>query len=402
MRTAALLKEALFISAATILLVLPAAAQTEAVIFSFQSGHKNGTTPLSHLVDFEGTLYGTAEKGGAGKFGAVFKLTNSNGAWKETLLHSFQGKADGAYPGAGLIRDSSGALYGSTERGGSKDEGTAFKLSNTGNGWSEEVLHSFTGGSNDGSHPYAELTLDPTSGNLYGMTYNGGASNCGVVYQLALANGIWTETILHTFGGSDGCNPGHTAIKEDSLGNLYGVTVSGGASGFGAAFMLTSDNGVWSQTVLHSFEGNSDGAYGSAVDITPSGILYGATSAGGIDGAGTIFQLAQSGGKWNETILYNFAGTPDGSSPYGMNYDHTTGVLYGTTELGGAQNKGTVFQLAPNGNSWKETVLHSFGGKPDGALPEAGISEDKTTGVFYGTTSEGGTGNEGSVFSLTQ
>jgi uncharacterized repeat protein (TIGR03803 family) len=386
-------------SAVGALPAMPGAAQSEKVLHSFLNHPGDGSSPIGQMLTNKGVLYGTTNTGGEHQKGVVFRLEKVKGVWNETILYSFADKGDGAYPAAGLIMDSAGVLYGTTASGGIAEGGVAFSLTRSGNGWVEEVLHNFTGGVADGAHPAADLRRDQTSGILYGTTYEGGTSNCGVVYQLALSGGMWTETVLYNLGASAGCNS-QAALKEDSSGNLYGVTSSGGQYGYGTAYMLTPSNGAWSETVLHDFAGGTDGANGSAIDISPAGILFGTTNAGGSAGAGVVFELINSGGSWSETVLHDFAGTPDGATPCGMHFDSSTGALYGTTQGGGTSNRGSVFQLVPTGNTWSESVIHSFTGTPDGDRPEAGLALDEKTGALYGTTAEGGTANAGVVFSV--
>ena len=395
--------EALAMTSAIALLGLPAIARAETLLYSFHKAIDNGRTPLAHLhLDQRtGVLYGTTEKGGEYRFGTLFKLVQYNGIWEETVLHSFAGNSGGAFPQAGVYEDSTGALYGTTEEGGIRNGGTAFKLTPSGGSWNYEVLHSFGGGNTDGSHPFANLIQDPTTSVFYGTTYNGGAQNCGVVFQLSRSGQTWNESILYSLGGSSGCNP-QTPLRQDSLGNLYGTTIADGQYGYGNVYQLTQgNNGAWSQTVLHNFSGGSDGEYGGELDIDPAGTLYGVTFAGGLHGDGTIYDLIKNGGSWKETVLYSFAGgSTDGSDPYGIHEDANTGALYGSTETGGSSNDGTLFQLTQSGGHWTESVIHYFSGRPgDGAFPQAGPAVDDKSHVLYGTTVEGGSYNLGSVYS---
>ena len=163
--------------------------------------------------------------------GVVFKLDTRG---KETVLHSFAGGTDGQYPWAGLVRDSDGGLYGTTFYGGASNYGVVFKVDAAG---TETVLYSFTGGA-DGGNPTAGVIRD-SAGNLYGTTNIGGAPGMGygVVFELDMAG---TETVLHTFtGGAGGANPVGGLIR-DTAGNLYGTTQDGGSgSGVGLVFELT-------------------------------------------------------------------------------------------------------------------------------------------------------------------
>jgi uncharacterized repeat protein (TIGR03803 family) len=254
---------------------------------------------------------------------------SASAAPTETVLHSFPGGSDGGNPQAGLIADSAGNLYGTTFNGGASNYGAVFKLTP---GGTEKVLYSFTGGSN-GNNPSSGLTADST-GNLYGTTFYGGASNYGAVFKLAPGG---TETVLYSFKGgtSDGANPWSGSLIADSSGNLYGTTQYGGA-------------------------------------FAPT---IGAST-------GTVFQLsppATAGGAWTERVLYNFCSLPscsDGAVPYSGLIADSSGNLYGTTGLGGASgasNYGVVFKLAPPataGGAWTETVLSPSQAAATGLIPK--------------------------------
>ena len=222
----------------------PAAqAQTYTVLYRFRG--PDGAQPVyGRLIgDSAGNLYGTTVDGGASGLGVVFKLDKTG----ETVLHSFNG-TDGSEPFAGLIRDSTGNLYGTTKFGGIWGNGVVFELDTTG---TETVLYSFTGGT-DGSLPYASLIRD-SAGNLYGTTFEGGASGSGVVFELDTTG---TETVLYSFTGrGHGANPVAGLIRN-SAGNLYGTTANGGASGHGVVFKVDTTG---KETVLYSFTGGADG-----------------------------------------------------------------------------------------------------------------------------------------------
>jgi uncharacterized repeat protein (TIGR03803 family) len=256
---------------------------------------------------------------------------------RETVLHSFTGTPDGAIPRAALVRDAAGNLYGTTVFGGASiGYGTVFKLDTTGK---ETVLHSFT--ATDGSGPVAALVRD-AAGNLYGTTAYGGASLSGTVFKLDTSG---TETVLHSFTGrADGAIP-YAALVRDHAGNLYGNTAYGGASGYGTVFKLDTTG---RETVLHSFTGASDGASPfDALVRDPAGNLYGTATFGGdpfcSSGCGTVFKLDTTG---KETVLHSFTGRADGAIPAGLVRD-PAGNLYGTTYYGGAFGYGVVFKLTP-------------------------------------------------------
>ena len=374
----------------------------ETVLYAF-NWNSDGANPTGGVVrDSSGNLYGALHNGGAYGEGSVFELSPSKGGWKETTLHSFTGGADGRLPwgGAGLIIDSAGNLYGTTAYGGASGNGSVFELSPSNGAWTETVLYSFH--ANDGYLPEAGLVRDK-SGNLYGTTASGGKYGYGVAFELSLSNGSWTETVLHDFtGGVDGASPTANLILDKS-GNLYGTTPLGGSYGWGTVFELTLSNGSWAETVLYSFSSsNGDGALPQVGLVFDSaGNLYGTTRGGGTYGYGTVFQLNPSNGIWTESILYDFGCGNPGCFPDGTLTLDKLGNLYSTTEGGGTYGYGTVFELTLSNGSWTESVLHSFGSGADGIDPTGSLIFDKS-GNLYGTTvSGGGSGKSGVVFEVT-
>jgi len=263
----------------------------------------------------------------------VFKL---NGNGKEKVLYSFTGGADGADPQAGLVRDSSGNLYGTAFYGGAYGWGVVFKVDTTG---AETVLYSFTGGS-DGGEPLAGLLRD-SAGNLYGTTY-GGAYGWGVVFML---DPTGAETVLYSF--TYGANP-YAGLVRDSAGNLYGTTEAGGAYGLGAVFKVKENS---KEKILYSFTGGADGTdpRGGLVRDSASN-LYGTTWQGGAYGWGVVFKVDSTG---KETVLYTFTGGADGGNPAAGLLRDSAGNLYGTTYFGGVVSDacsmgcGVVFKITP-------------------------------------------------------
>jgi uncharacterized repeat protein (TIGR03803 family) len=272
----------------------------------------------------------------------------------------------------------------------------------SGGGWTESILHNFQQNGSDGCEPLTPVVLDK-EGNVYGTTYEGGA---GVVFELRDNGGVWTETILHTFGsGADGQNP--NALVIDGKGDLYGTTSDGGAYSFGTVFELKQSGGQWTENVIYSFKyynGNHDGAYPYAgVTLGKAGVLYGTTNYGGAGtkcspgSCGAVYRLRHLSGGWKETVLYSFRGGRDGYFPV-AGVTLLNGKLWGTTIAGGAgtcsingiTGCGTIFSLEESGTKWVATVFPLNG--RNGAAPWANLVANKK-GVLFGTALYGGTGS---------
>jgi uncharacterized repeat protein (TIGR03803 family) len=340
------------------------------VLFGFNLTGKDGVAPQGNLaIDSAGNVYGTTIYGGANTSqcdgagcGVVYKLSpplNGIGLWTQTILYSFCSQAncvDGANPQAGVILDSAGNLYGTTELGGIGG-GTVFELSPTQSGWTESVISSFSGG---GSSPESGLIFDAV-GNLYGTTAYGGGGGAGTVFELSPTGSGWTESILYSFqrfsGSVDGCDP-LAGVIFDAAGDLYGTTSSGGLyssecfGGFGTVFELMPDgNGGWSEAIIYNFAGGEDGSdpiAGLAIDS--SGNLYGTTFYGGSSqDFGTIFELIPgAGGQWRERV-FRLAGSSTGYWPSAPVILNSAGKVFGTTTQGGRNNNygGVVFEITP-------------------------------------------------------
>jgi uncharacterized repeat protein (TIGR03803 family) len=411
------------------------AASTQKSLYEF-SGGADGAYPIASLIlDQSGSLYGTTEGGDAYGSGTAFKLTpNASGGWKESVLYSFcrlTDCTDGASPGASLIFDTAGNLYGTTAGGGDPaclngfGCGVVFRLAPHSDGsWTESVLYSFCSLTKcaDGEGPDGALIFDG-AGNLYSTTSAGGIASCGdngcgVVFELKPhSDGRWTESVLYSFCSLTKCIDGFEPVSGlvlDAAENLYGTTADGGDpscfNGFGCGVVFKLDK-TGKQTVLHRFTGKDGSTPNASVIFDQAGNPYGTTAEGGVQyppGYGLVFQLTQlADGGWKENVLHYFTGGKDGRISFaGLIFDQL-GNLYGTAYASGNLNCGGVgggcgvaFRLAPSSKErWKETVLWTFGGRP-GAFPLAGLIFD-AAGNLYGTT-EGGPGTKtyGSVFEI--
>jgi uncharacterized repeat protein (TIGR03803 family) len=372
------------------------------VLYSFGTNPNDGSAPNGGLVfDGAGNIYGTTPLGGSvcsSECGTVFELSPSgNGTWTETVVYDFCQQtacADGANPGAGLIIDSGGNLYGTTVLGGMHGAGTVFELSPPsvpGDNWQETVLWSF-GGPGDGGAPYSKLTLD-SLGNLYGTTSESDSGR-GAVFELSLSLNGWTERVLYNFcheypDCSDGDDP-MAGVTFDQFGNAYGTTVLGGGrkgNGWGVVYELAPAGSNWTETTLYNFTLKSGGKPLSEVNFDHAGNLYGTVSWAGKYGCGGLFRMTPGQDGWAESILpFDSA---DGCSPQaGVFVNNIKGAVYGTTQTGGAFGGGTAFQRTVS----KLTTLYSFCSQSscqDGSLPASFLTP--AAGSLYGTTSQGGT-----------
>lgn len=364
--------------------------------------------------------------------------------------------SDGILPAGGVVFDAKGNLYGATTYGGSGGSdciggscGTVYELSPpalSGGEWTETILYNFSGVNvnNDGELPNGGLVID-AKGNLYGVTAYGGTGDCilfggrdgcGTVYELSPPSqpgGTWTKTTIYSFqGGSDGYLPiGNLTFDEN--GNLYGATQYGGGFGScnapfyqycGTIFELNTPptpTGQWTEKVLYSFKGGSDGANpNGGLTLDKYGAIYGTTFFGGfvpsgsdskcwggsgsVTGCGTVFKLrpSLSDGEWHETVLHRFQNYPsDGAGPNAPLVADPDGDFYGTTVGGGVSESGTVFELTPPskaGASWTEKLIVNFGDKDHAQGPTGGLIL-KNEGL-YGTVGSGGRYLAGIVFHL--
>jgi uncharacterized repeat protein (TIGR03803 family) len=394
------------------------AAATEEVLHNFN--YSDGTNPEGALIlDTLGNLYGTTSQNGATGAGTVYELLpNGSGQWGYQVLYEFcslPGCPDGAIPQSGLLLDAAGNLYGTTSQGGNfgcgHGCGTVFELSPTsGGGWIENVLYTFSGGS-DGATPLAGLVMD-AAGNLYGTTSSGGSNSiycsqgCGVIFRLQQGtSGEWTQSVLHSFCAVNGCLDGAVpnGLAFDDAGNLYGTTSQLGRYDGGTLFQLTPTRGGWTGKLLHSFGKHPDGVSPNpGLVFDRAGNLFGTTNKGGANNSGTVFQLKPgTNDQWTEKILHSFCTATnclDGAFPAAGLTVGPADHLYGTSFTGGAGQLGTVYVLLPDANGrWNFAVLYdSLSGNLD-ELVTLGTTEN-----LFSTTTSGGESYLGSVFELTQ
>jgi uncharacterized repeat protein (TIGR03803 family) len=330
---------------------------THTVLHSFTSGADGGQPYKGVTLDPQGNIYGTTVVGGTGGAcpedgcGVIYKLTNSGGTWTHSVLYNFTGGDDGYGPGAGLTRDPRGNLYGMTPTGGAYGLGVIYQLRpQPGGDWKLSVIHAFTGGNDGGAGSAGRLLL--RGGRFYGVATVGGEHGKGIAFELSRSStGSWRLKTIYAFKGQPDAGFPYGAVAFDTAGNLYGTTYYDGEYNYGAVYQLSpTPSGEWKERVLYSFTGGSDGAGSiSNVVFDAAGNFYGTTSEGGGGcGCGTIFKLAPGDdGQWTASTAHRFQGPPDGAFPYNGMVGDSQGNFYGATVHGGDDNDGTVYKFTP-------------------------------------------------------
>jgi len=392
--------------AACLLLASVASGGTYKILHNFGAG-SDGTYPNGPLLlSAAGNLYGvTANGGGSACFGAgcgtVFELApQGNGKWTEQILYVFEDNGDGAFPQGNLVQDAAGDLYGIDGTDVGKPHGV-FELMPGSGRWNLSLL--WTKGYSPG------LLLDE-AGDIYG--FFSADPEKGAIGELSPGPNGWTYTDLYDFCQPPSCHDGNepeSPLTWDRQGNLYGTMLEGGnnrcSGGCGVAFQMTPNgDGTWTYRVIHYFGSSQyDGQLPVAgLVVDAAGNAYGATWSGGRWNDGTVFRLTPStGGRWKETILWDFPpGVPGAGPLYTLALDHA-GALYGMAQGGDKKCGpcGVIFKLAPQkSGKWKYSVLHTFHG-PEGADPYGVILDGK--GNIFGTTYDGGKYGAGVAFEIT-
>jgi uncharacterized repeat protein (TIGR03803 family) len=387
--------------ASTLLLVsLMAQAQALIELHSFTNG-ADGSFPYAGVtIDRAGNLYGTTTAGGNGNVGTVYKLSHVGSGWTLSTLYIFDHPNDPVFASAGVVFGPDGALYGTSYYGGTDNEGTVFALrppatvcKSVSCPWTLTTLYSFTGGS-DGKNPYLGNLMFDAAGNIYGTTGSGGANDSGTVFKLTHSGSSWTESVLYSFtGGDDGGVP-ENGVAFDSAGNLYGTAPYGGKYGYGTVYELSPSGSGWTESTLYTFTDGADGGNPiGSVAVDSHGNLYGTTNIGGPGDAGTVWELTPSNGSWSFTRLHSFSGY---QGPFDTPTLDAAGNVYGTSAFTGGGN-GEVFTLTPTGSGWNYT---SYDFDNNGSIPLGGVTLD-ASGNLYGTTADGGSRGDGLVWEIT-
>ena len=307
---------------------------TISVLHSF--GYSDGAYPYVGVTPNNGNLVGTTYYGGSADYGTLFSINKKSGTFSP--LYNFGSQSgDPEYIFGDAVPDPSGNWYGAGEEGGADGVGALWEVNSSG---TETVLYSFTGGT-DGAYPFLANLHRDKAGDLFGVAESGGSGGCGTLYEFSAGG---TFSVLHSFNcGSDGGYP--TGNVFEYKGSLYGVAQEDGASGYGTVWQYTISSSTF--TVLHSFAG-TDGEYPlggvscqEGKTTVCAGNLFGTTVEGGSGGYGTVWEIDSSG---TFTTLHNFAES-DGAYCYSRPFVTKAGKLYGTTYYGGSSSYGTVWEI---------------------------------------------------------
>lgn len=362
-------------------------------LHTFAGGSGDGASPQGSLTLLDSSLFGMTEFGGSADKGMLFKINADGSAF--IIVHSFLGgTTDGALPLGSLTLGGSN-LFGMTVIGGT-GQGTVFKINTDGTGFN--LLHSFSPSSSDGWAPIGAVTVSGSV--LFGMTQQGGSRGNGTIFKMNTDGTGFT--LLHSFDTTpDGQLPRGALTLAGNV--LFGMTQHGGASSSGTSFKINIDGTGYS--VLHDFSSfGSDGhnPWGSLTLV--GGRLFGMTASGGTNnGAGTIFTVAMDGTGFQ--VLHTFYGSRDGATGDPNDGAEPQGSLvlsgntvFGMTRQGGVHAEGSAFQMNTDGTGF--TLLDSFGGARDGIYPIADVTLSLSGDKLFGMTPEGGTSGNGIIFSI--
>ncbi|WP_293000938.1 choice-of-anchor tandem repeat GloVer-containing protein [Nevskia sp.] len=350
-----------------------------------------GTDPSGGVLrDSDGAYYGVTELGGSSNplFAGTGTAYRISAAGAFSLLHVFAPGAGGIFPSSSLIRGPDGAFYGVTSGSNRDDDrGTVYRITVSGQ---TSVLQQFSGSGTDGRFPSEALVLG-SDGNFYGTTRFGGADDAGTVFRLTPAGGF---TVLHAFAAGSGIPT--SALVQGPNGSYYGTTLLFGGQAGGSVFRITPGGSL---STVHAFDLLTGISPESGLTLGRDGHFYGTTSSGGPRGGGVVYQLSTAGGF---QMLHAFIDDnlpnvqdPNGTAPRARLLEGADNALYGTTVIGGRNQRGVVYKVTRSGEF---TVLHHFD-SPIGANASTELTA-APDGTYYGTTLRGGMWNRGSVYRL--
>ena len=365
----------------------------------------DGSQSLGGLIeDAAGDLFGTTEVGGASNVGVVFEIAKSGSTYAAPVVLASFNKTGGWQPDGNLVLDATGDLFGATYTGGANDCGAVFEIAKTSSGYASQPSFLASFNLTDGSGPIGGLVTD-SAGDLFGDTVGGGANDDGVVFEIVnTASGYAsTPTVLASLVRADGY-PQQNGMLLDASGDLFGTASLGGANGDGTVYEIAKTGSGYASTpmVLISFNWSDGNGPASNLIMDASGDLFGTTDAGGANGDGVVFEIAKtsSGYASTPTVLASFNGS-DGYASYAGLLMDAAGDLFGTTNAGGANHDGVIFEIAKTSAGYNSTpiVLANLS-YASGDLPYDALIADAAGDLLGTTANGGGVGGEGTVLEL--
>ncbi len=344
-----------------------------------------GSTPRGRLLmHTNGTIYGTVQTGGTGNRGGIFTYTP--GATDNTITYNFPALpaiATGAQPICGLTQASNGLLYGFSNNGGANGFGTIFSFNPTGAVFTK--LHDFAVAT--GYVPLAEF-VQPSNGILYATTSAGGANSGGVLFSWNIGTATYTDLV--DFDNATGYSP-FSRMTVGSNGLLYGTTSAGGPNDAGSIYSFNTTTNVYAPVYYMNTNGWSD-TWGGVIE-DPAGTLVCMASAGGTGGQGALFKYVISTFTATELVPFSFS---NGANPTGRLLKASNGLFYGLTSSGGSNAGGILFSIDPATNTFtlRQHFSSALGTIPQGTLVEV-------SGKLYGLCSSGGATDGGTLFEYT-
>jgi uncharacterized repeat protein (TIGR03803 family) len=350
-------------------------------------GTTTGGTPNGSLLEAtDGYLYGYTSGGGANNFGVLFQYDPASSQYK--VKFNFDDTNNGSAPQSALIQGKDGKLYGTTEYGGASGDGIMFQYDLSTSTFTKKFDFDDSGKST-GKYCIGAM-VQATDGMLYGMGYNGGMDNSGVVYKYDPS----TSTLTKQFDfhqAKTGSHPvGAIVPAKDKM--LYGVTQFGGTKNNGTIYQF--DPTTYSYTKKIDFDKAISGDAPTAPLLLASDRkFYGTTSYGGPNDDGILFQYDPATNILTPKVEF---GGAKGSDPCGELVQLSNGKIYGTTREGGAKNEGVIFQFDPATGTYEKKI--DFEGKVKGSYPEGGLTL-AADGKLYGVTTGGGVNSSASIAS---
>jgi uncharacterized repeat protein (TIGR03803 family) len=344
----------------------------------------NGNSPRGSLVRASnGKLYGMTNQGGANNFGIIFEYDPATDSF--TRKHDFDG-SNGRNPFGDLVQASNGRLYGLTYQGGAYNEGVIFEFNPANDSFYRRM--DFDGTSN-GRNPFGSF-IQSTDGLLYAVTYQGGANNYGVLFTYDPVNNTYSKK--QDFDAvNTGSNP-YSRLTEGPNGNLYSMTYLGGSDNLGTIYEYDIANNLIKKKV--DFKGVSNGRnpYGSLA-LASNGRFYGQTPFGGANSAGVIFEFDPATDSFIKRI--DVEGNLQGRSPFGTLVQASNGMMYAMTYLGGINKAGVLFEFDPAKGTYLKKI--DFSNAIDGGNPYGSLVMTRSF-KLYGMTYQGGSYNGGTIF----